>query len=489
MTMGDPRLGQRQFPVASTLWIQYSLPLTIWREEVSPKFTADQASQTHRVSIFGWMPASRRQLASLLTIISCFHALVLFTCSYHYSLYNAAYPAHDVLGYLSGSLAFALAYHSSTFSDWFERHCLHDGNGLLLCFFVVTLLMDLARFGTDPSHADYLGLRCDYGNNETPAWLCDGVRILRNFFHAQSNCETGGACATERFAFSSFPVSPTTFMHSFATTYFVSLAVTHSWATEISDFPANPKRDQTWWRDKPEAKRGRASNGEATSPHSRGETDPFLCVLMVSAAITALALTYHSLELDTLSSIAVRLAVPWLDLTSAQEAGLLVLVPKVSAGVFAISFSCMVVSYFFYEFRRAHNEVWQEVEARRTSRATNSPNGRRQDGRHSPIRTAVGIFAAHLYFQLPGGPIKRIFVEAFQWSSDLLHMTNVAESHRSSVLLVLFVGMLLLTIVPPWAGVRVGQWLSTHLRPLCSTCCLTTTRSHQPGSQSHTRMM
>ena len=57
---------------------------------------------------------------------------MLFTCSYHYSLYNSRYPAHDVFGYLFGCLIFVLAYRFSGTSGWLERHLFRDGEGVLL---------------------------------------------------------------------------------------------------------------------------------------------------------------------------------------------------------------------------------------------------------------------------------------------------------------------------------------------------------------------
>ena len=491
LTMGDPRLGQRETPVPSTLWIQYTLPLSVWHQEVSPKLIADSAEKIanqkgesiHKASVFGWMPAGRRQRTSLLTLISCFHALMLFTCSYHYSLYNSRYPAHDVFGYLFGCLIFVLAYRFSGTSGWLERHLFRDGEGVLLVFFLVTLLMDLARFATDLDHADYLGLRCDdsYGT-AIPAWLCDSVRFLRMFFHPAAGCKIGENCAAEAMANSSFM---TTFMHSFATMYFVSLATTHSWATEISDFRANPEKDLAWWKQRPGRARQRVADEWITDHKQESVSDPFLSVLMVSAMIAALALTFHATGMEALTTLTVELVVSSLGLTQAQRAGLLSLLPKVFAGVFAIGFSCMVISYFYHEFRRTHDDVWSKVQ-KRTNRAINFPDGRRPNGRHSPVRTAVGIFAAHLYFQLPGGPIKRIFVETFQWSSDLLHMTSIPDLHRPLVLLILVSGMLLLTIIPPRLGILAGKCLSNS-RLSCSWCC-STPSARQPGSRGHTRM-
>ena len=57
-------------------------------------------------------------------------------------------------------------------------------------------------------------------------------------------------------------------------------------------------------------------------------------------------------------------------------------------------------------------------------------------------KMALGMFASHLYFQLPSGPIKRYTVECFIAVSDFIKLSELDVSLGRYTFLALVVGML-----------------------------------------------
>lgn len=132
----------------------------------------------------------------------------------------------------------------------------------------------------------------------------------------------------------------------------------------------------------------------------------------------------------------------------------------------ALFFSGAAVWFFWTEYKHEQrNERIEIAEHDKRQRAAERPCGDRPALPHKPIRAAVGLFTSHMYFQLPGGPIKHIFVEGLQWGSDVLRTLDANEQDSYSPFAWLIGGMAVAVVIP-WLGTLTGRALSHGRRSL-----------------------
>ena len=242
-TIGPP--SKREYPKISAIWLQYSLPLE--------RYWANLKSRASLTSY----PGQRRQRGCLMAIIAGFHAVLIFSTSYHHSLWHAAqlwggadghtHLALPFLGYLCGwaLLHFLWSLPSSVPDTFF-------GGGLRLCkwFFGVTILLEFLRFASMSEHAQTLGVaeaQCTTDPSFLRRVLCGMFRKgdpyggCTDFWSIVGGRSWDDACPgffrrlfwTADGKYGWFSPFVGAVMHSYATSYFVSAPAQPPWQ-EIS---------------------------------------------------------------------------------------------------------------------------------------------------------------------------------------------------------------------------------------------------------------
>lgn len=452
--------GERVYPQITAVWMQYTLPggRESWRRVVQQQIVGASA---HLQGGASWLARSRRSL--LLALVSCCHALLMFRCSLYYRL-GTGQACTQILGYLSGFLLFMVLFHSRAW-HWLERRVWRGGRGLIALFFVLSVLFDLAEFAMAEEGRERLHLGCE--GPHRGAWWCRLLTLARPYVLLDED-EAGSGRQPPLTLFMEDGL-----LHSFATSYFVAQTVCHTYADQVSESEADAERDarvngrndgsraeqiidgderfadalaaHRWGGSARSPHRMRDSNGGLEEPSAAEGGSRRVDALFFLALAGCVAATAF------LGSSALReLELPLLeDWEPPLEPRLWTLLGAILSSAGIVVAMLAAVSYLSHAYADANRR-----EADRLSR----PAARRREphapSTRPPWEKAIGLFVAHLYFRLPGGPVKRFLVECFQWSADVLKAFEWEEALGHYTLLALVGGML----AAAWLTVS-GGWL------------------------------
>ena len=166
----------------------------------------------------------RQQRSLLLALIPCLHAVILMSLSHFYS--TAARPEYSPtaqqLSYVVGWMLFVLAFHSPC-AGWLERRLWWDGRGVIIWFFVLTVLLDFC--GELMSH---LPSQDECARRYAPTPFCGYVwqHVMRRGLVPAGEGLPGPVVLYLRNGV----------MHSFATSYYIAQCLTRCWAIEVDTF-------------------------------------------------------------------------------------------------------------------------------------------------------------------------------------------------------------------------------------------------------------